>query len=148
MLPLLTLNHSTLFYWTLSDSVHNKRKRDDQVKDWALAVPKGVPTSRAANSSSSTSHVRSAVPLLTSGTTSRSSALSVLTDDVKIIRHQTSESLTRVEPKPVSTTGIRFYDNGGLSDNDEMRGEEREAAIASPFKGKKRVTSEVCNTSV
>jgi len=33
-------------------------------------------------------------------------------------------------------------DNGGISDHDETRGDEREAAFAHPPKGKKRLTSE------
>jgi len=36
-----------------------------------------------------------------------------------------------------------MYYGGGLSDNDEMRGEEWEVAINSPPKGKKWITSEV-----
>ena len=38
---------------------------------------------------------------------------------------------------------MNVYDDGGLLDNDETRGEEWEVAINSPPKGKKRVTSEV-----
>jgi hypothetical protein len=137
MFSLLMLNHSTLFYWTLSDGVHDKRKRGDEIKEWASAVPKGKPTSRAANSV--TSHAQSAIPSLTSGA-SRSSAPSILTADVKIISRSRFESL-KVKPELASPI---FVDNdGGLSDNDEVRGEEREAAITSPPKGKKRVTSEV-----
>jgi len=33
--------------------------------------------------------------------------------------------------------------DAGLSDNDETKGSEREAAVNSPPKGKKRVTSDV-----
>jgi hypothetical protein len=46
----------------------------------------------------------------------------------------------KAEPAP---DAITIYSNGGLSDNDETKGEEHEAAIKSPHKGKKRVTSEV-----
>jgi hypothetical protein len=34
-------------------------------------------------------------------------------------------------------------DNGSLSDNNEMKGEEHEVAIKSPPIGNKRITSEV-----
>jgi hypothetical protein len=72
----------------------------------------------------------------------RLSTPSVLTNDVRIISQpQTSES-TKVNSEPASM--IRLHDSGGLSDNDETIGEERDAAFASPFKGKTRVTSEVC----
>jgi hypothetical protein len=50
--------------------------------------------------------------------------------------------LDSVKVKAESATLSLQYD-GGLSDNNEMRGEEREAAINSPPKGKKQVTSEV-----
>jgi hypothetical protein len=66
----------------------------------------------------------------------RSSAPSVLTSNITVISH---ESL-KVNPEPT----IGFNENGGLSDNDETVGEERDAAFASPIKGNSRVTSEVC----
>ena len=78
------------------------------------------------------------IPLLTSGA-SRLSAPSVLTDDVKIISYRASNSV-KVKSEPVLEL---FMHDDGLSDNDEIRGEEREVVINSPPKGKKRVTSEV-----
>ena len=66
---------------------------------------------------------------------------SVLTDDIKVISRSQASDLAKVNPEPASTIG--FNENGGLSDNDETMGAEREAAFASPFKGKKRLTSEV-----
>jgi hypothetical protein len=136
MHSLLTLDRSTLFYWTLSDTtLHKKRKHASAIKDWALAVPATArPTSKAPSSLSTKSNV----PLLTSGT-SRSSAPSVLTDNVKIISHRVNSVKVKAEPLPTLSLQV----DGGLSDNDERRGEEREAAINSPPKGKKRVTSEV-----
>jgi hypothetical protein len=47
----------------------------------------------------------------------------------------------KVKAEPLPTLSLQV--DGGLSDNDERRGEEREAAINSPPKGRKRVTSEV-----
>jgi hypothetical protein len=131
MLSLLTLDQSTLFYWTLSDTSH-KRKHASAIKDWALAVPATAkPTLKAPSSLA-----KSDVPPLTSGT-SRSSAPSVLTDNVKIISHHSVKVKAELSPT------LSLHIDGGLSDNDERRGEEREAAINSPPKGKKRVTSEV-----
>lgn len=46
----------------------------------------------------------------------------------------------RVKSDPDST--IDFHD-GALSDHDEIRGQERDAAMLSPPKGKKRLNSEV-----
>lgn len=68
---------------------------------------------------------------------SRSSAPSALTDKVKTINHQG-------KGKAIPASTISLNDNGSLSDDDEMRGDEREAAITSPPKGKEQVTSEVC----
>jgi len=69
-----------------------------------------------------------------------SSAPLVLTDNIKIISRQVSDSVkVKEEPVPV----LSLFDNGGLLDNDEMRGEEWEAVINSPPKGKKQVTSKV-----
>ena len=62
------------------------------------------------------------------------SAPSVLTNNVKIISCQVSDS---VKVKEELAPALSLFDNGGLSDNDEMRGEEWEAAINSPPKGKK-----------
>jgi hypothetical protein len=59
---------------------------------------------------------------------------------VRIISREAPKSV-KVKAEPVAT--ICLNDNGGLSDNDEVQGEERKAAIASPPKGKTRVTSEV-----
>jgi hypothetical protein len=48
---------------------------------------------------------------------------------------------TKVEP---ANDSIQIID-GGLSDEDETMGAEREAAVASPPKGKRRATSAVSN---
>ena len=71
---------------------------------------------------------------------SHSSVPSVLTYNVKIISHQASDSVkVKFELPPT----LSLNDDGGLSDNDERRGEEQEVAINSPPKGKKRLTSKV-----
>jgi hypothetical protein len=102
MSPLLTLDESTLFYWTLSNS------------------------SRA---------------LVTNNPGNRLSAPSVLSDNVKIISRQNPD---KVKAEPVAgPSNTRHDSDGGLSDADEIMGEEREFAINSPIKGKKRLTSEV-----
>jgi hypothetical protein len=38
---------------------------------------------------------------------------------------------------------LSLHDDGGLSDNDETKGAERDVAIKSPVKGKKRANNEV-----
>ena len=135
---LLMLDRSTLFYWTLSDTATSQKKRKHAfaIQEWALTVPATAkPTSKAPSSLA-----KSNVPSLTSGT-SRSSAPSVLTDNVKITSHRQALDSVKVKAEPSPT--LSLHNDGGLSDNDKMRGKEREAAIKSRPKGKKRVTSEV-----
>ena len=134
MCSLLTLDHTTLFYWTLSGAAVNKKSHSSAIKKWASAVPHNEPPSQA---HSVASHTRITTPSLTSGA-SRSSAPSVLTDNVKIIQ---APDVVKVKSEPVPT--VFLDDNGGLSDNNEMKGEEHEVTIKSPPKGKKRITSEV-----
>jgi hypothetical protein len=115
MFSLVMLDHITLHYWTLSDGSQNQQKCGSAVKVWASAVPNGNPTPCATKS------ITSHVPSLTSGA-SHSSAPSVLTDTVKIISHQGSDSVkVKDEPAPVLSLAD---DHGGLSDNNEMRGDE------------------------
>jgi hypothetical protein len=140
---LLTLDHFTLFNWTLSDV---PPKRGAVIKEWVSAI--SAPSTQAGKSKqgpkSSSSHSKynagSVVPSLIGGSTSRSSATSVLTDSIKIISHTAPPDQSKVK---VEIDVISLSDEGGLSDNDEMVGKEREVAINSPPKGKKRITSEV-----
>ena len=46
-------------------------------------------------------------------------------------------------PSPALANAIVVRSDGGLSDSDEMRGAEREAAVNSPPKGKKVIVSDV-----
>jgi hypothetical protein len=143
MPSLLTLDQSTLFYWTLSDSyLDKKRKHSSVISEWASAIPGNAkPASQAPSQVTATtsSRPKSIVPSLTNGS-SRSSAPSVLTNNVRIVSHGAPNS-AKVKAEP--TPDITIFSDGGLSDADEIKGEEREAAIKSPPKGKKRVTSEV-----
>ncbi|KAH9038774.1 hypothetical protein EDB85DRAFT_2141661 [Lactarius pseudohatsudake] len=61
----------------------------------------------------------------------------ILTKIVRVGHYGSGPSLG-----PVNPPTLTLHDEGGLSDNDEMRGPEREAAINSPLKGTGRVTSE------
>jgi hypothetical protein len=142
---LLTLDHSTLFYWTLSDASHKKWKHPSAIKEW-VSESKGRTTvyaSQAQASISISTRTKSAagIPSLTSGV-SRSSA-SVLTNNV-IVSCRASDSV-KVKTNPGSAPGptVSIRDDGGLSDNDELRGGEQDVAINSPIKGKRHVTSEV-----
>ena len=86
-MSLLTLNQSTLFYWTLSDYyTGNKRKREDEIKDWSSAVRKSKPPSSFRAGVARHARAGSAAPsLMSNAGRSESSAPSVLTGNVKII---------------------------------------------------------------
>jgi hypothetical protein len=78
----------------------------------------------------------SILPPLTEATT-RSSANSVLTKNITI--SQKAPVKVKLETNNVSMNIV----DEGLSDEDETNGVERDAAVASPPKGKKCVTSAV-----
>ena len=132
MLPLLTLDESTLFYWTLSDTSYKTQNRTSAINRWASSVGSIKSMSQSGAPKSTSSHAKTDIPSLTVGTSSRSHASSVLTDNVKII--------AKLEAEPAV---LSIHNNGGLSDNDEMGGEEQDFAIKSPPKGKRRITSKV-----
>jgi hypothetical protein len=131
MSPWLTLDESTLFYWTLSNSYKKQKNRHSAINDWASEIS----TVNSGSTSSSRPNVSSSKKV--SGRNNRLSE-SVLTKNIKIISRQPDVVKVKTEQ------GLRdTYQDGGLSDNDETMGNEREVAINSPPKGKKRVTSEV-----
>lgn len=134
----LTLDQSTLFYWTLSDV---PPKRSSAINEWASAIPcQSKSTSQGPKSASSRTK---SIPSLTGGASaSRSTAPSVLTDNIKVISQQPSDRV-QAKVKVDSQADLISLSDGGLSDNDELVGQERETAINSPPKGKKRITSEV-----
>ncbi|KAI9463520.1 hypothetical protein BJY52DRAFT_1221525 [Lactarius psammicola] len=68
---------------------------------------------------------------------------SVLTNDVNIVSHG-STVLTKQKAKVAAKRWLKstVFSDGGLSDADKVKGGEWEAAIKSPPKGKRRVTSE------
>ena len=130
MFSFLTLDQSTLFYWTLSDA---PPKRSSAINEWASAIP-------AQSKAKFQGHAKSSGSVFagSSGGPTRPSASSILTDNIRVISHQPLDQVkVKVEP------GVLSLSDGGLSDNDEMGGKERETAINSPLKGKKRITSEV-----
>jgi hypothetical protein len=133
MSPWLTLDESTLFYWTLSSSYKKQKNYHSAINDWASEIL----TVNSAGGSSSFSHPNVSSSKKLSGGNSR---LSVLSKNIKVISRQ--PDVVKVKAERSTEPGLHDQD-GGLSDNDEIMGNEREVAINSPPKGKKRVTSEV-----
>ena len=70
---------------------------------------------------------------------------SVLTHNIKIINYWPLD-LVKVKAEPAPK--LLIYDGGSLLDHDMMRGEEWEAVINSPLKGRKQATSEVSSLLV
>ena len=122
-MSLLTLDETTLFYFSLPVP-----KKTGVIKNWAAAVD-----SYSSNASARSGTSKSRVPALTIGSTC-STVTSTLTDAV----------LISMDRKPTHDITPDDDDRvGGLVDEDETRGEERNAAASSPVKGKMRVTSSV-----
>ena len=142
---MLTLNPTMLFYLTLSDPPPKKMKYS--VESWAKSIPSNAkPASRAtsqANSvktgKSSTNRYGSTTPALTSA--SSRPAGSILTSAITITSAQVPVKIKQ-DPDAIYTY------NGALSDHEETAGLERDAAYASPFKGKRRLNSEVCTSFI
>lgn len=131
----LTLNPSTPhYYYFPSDSTSNEKKPFlAGINDWAASdLSNAKPTTIKRSPSTHLSANSNAGGTLTSAST-RSSNNSVLSRQVTIT--------TKVQP---TNNGIQIID-GGLSDEDESMGVEREAAVASSVKGKVRATSAVRN---
>jgi hypothetical protein len=146
---MLTLDPTTLFYWTLSDPPLKKTKYS--VESWAKTIPFNArPSSRAPSQTNSVtgktaksvksygSSGRSTAPALTRTGVSSRSASSVLTNTITITNAQAPQTVKIKQ----DTDAIYTYD-GALSDCEETAGVERDAAFASPTKGKRRLDSEV-----
>jgi len=119
---MLTLDRTTLFYFSLRDRDF-KKNHEGLIQDWATKIPR--------NAKPGGTHSK-ATPSLTQGSTrsshappSTQSAINAVA--VKISNHDDSIKIAE----------------GGLSDVDETKGNERDAAIKSPPKGKQRITSSV-----
>lgn len=120
---MLTLDQTTLFYFSLSDTYTNKDKPAARISDWASKIPHKPKAKRDDLYST---------PSLTTGSSRPSgrplsTVRSALTNNVKIT--QPDDDIEVVE--------------GGLSDRDETVGPEYDVAMKSPPKGGRRATSVV-----
>lgn len=148
---MLTLDPTTLFYWSLSDPPSKKMKYS--VESWAKNIANANPASRAtsrANSvrtgkasttGTSKRHGSTAPALSASG--SSQPASSVLTNAITVTDAQVPRTV-----KINQDTDTIYAHNGAISDCEETAGVERDAAFASPNKGKRRLNSEVSTLSV
>jgi len=127
---MLTLDETTLFYFSLYSTSKNNASGiigwNSKVASFNPALkPKG--TGAASSSKSS---------LITTKSSTHSTSKSVLNESV-LITDQSDRGAIHT-----SEEGL-----GGLQDEDETIGEERDLAITSPIKGKTRLTSTVASTT-
>jgi len=133
---MLTLDECTLYYYFLNSDAEPIKKG---VKSWAAQVdefshtskPNSKPASLKSKPASTKSHAASS--------STRISSKSTLTETVVIKAEQKGRRELKADPS-VSDDDVLV---GGFEDEDETKGEERDAAIASPIKGKTRLTNSV-----
>lgn len=128
---MLTLDPTTLFYFSLSDAP-TKDKHTGLVNDWASKIER--PHSKSGSIRSGTT------PALSTGS-SRSTHRTTSTRPPPSSRSALSNNIKISRDNDVIE--ISSGDEGGLSDRDETRGKEREFAVKSPPKGRQRATSKV-----
>ena len=137
---MLTLDPTTLFYWSCSDPPPKRMKFS--VESWVKANSSNAAsrTMSQANSvrSGKTSTRTGTAPALMSSWSQAASSASVTTSSISITNTQVPKAVKIKQDKNV----IYSYD-GALSDNEKITGVEHNAAHASPIKGKKRLNSKV-----
>jgi len=129
---MLTLDATTLFYFSLSDtytSAKDKHHNTGLVSNWAAKVHWNVKLVNKPISGQSTS-----TPALTN---SRSQSR------IPPSMHSALTNNVRINDQLDKDGDVEIINDGGLSDRDEIKGQEYEFAIKSPPKGKKCVTSSV-----
>jgi hypothetical protein len=120
-LSYLILNELTLFYFDLSAS---KTSRTGKIQSWTAQVAKA--------------NKKSKVPA--SGTATSATAIRTTASSSAVVAQAapTTKKKAKLEPEP---------DNSASAFLDEDESAEREAALASPIKGRKRLTTKVgCNS--
>jgi hypothetical protein len=137
---MLTLDTTTLFYYLLSNATFSDEHSTASIEDWAKDVPAAkVPAMKTLATKvlvkkAPTSNP-SVAPSLTKGSTRTNSksvsSRSALNNAFIRLRDDDLAEMTENEEP--------------LSDRDETKGAEHEAAVKSPPKGKRRVTSSVSN---
>lgn len=131
---MLTLDPITLFFYNLSQSSegHRDASKQHEVAGWANSVRSKSKQTRTKDSKGSTS-----TPSL-AGLSQRSSISSTLASSRSALNGNVGVKVTQDEDN----------DDGalGLSDYDEMQGEERDEAKQSPVKPQRsRVSNKVCH---
>jgi hypothetical protein len=129
---MLTLDETTLFYYSLSLS--KDKKVSSLIKDWSKFVDNSTKPKLPSNT-----HGSSTSTTLASNTQARGTKVSPLTNQVAITSREEGPKSTLRSKADLSVDEV----SGGLSDEDEVQGAEREEAVNSPPKGKVRATNAV-----
>ena len=144
---MLTLDPTTLFFWELSD-ISKKRKYDSgEVTQWVSAIPKdAMAGSRLPSVGKRSSY--SITPSLTNQSTIIASSFHTQRNSrpPKIRINPELEDVVMCEFEGPSCEDGQFViqEDGGISDRNEIGGEEHEDAVKSPPKGSGvRLSSEV-----
>jgi len=134
LLTMLTLDETTLFYYSLSLS--KDKKVSSLIKDWSKFVDNSTKPKLPSNT-----HGSSTSTTLASNTQARArgTKVSPLTDQVVITSREEGPKSTLRSKADLSLDDV----SGGLSNEDEVQGAEREEAVNSPPKGKVRATNAV-----
>jgi hypothetical protein len=141
-MSLYTLDVTTLYYWNISNDATSDGSNTTHFNfnRWANGIQ---PSSKSDRTSSRHLHT-SRVPSLTHSTKTGTSGASAPTSNRSALAGNVAIKPGRTG---VSAT-INVNDIGGLSDHEEIEGEEYETAKNSPVKGKKRVNSQVSSVTV
>ena len=134
---MLTLDRTTLFFWDLSN-VSKKAKCDTPVTEWVSTLPKKT------KESSRTSKHFFHPPSLTNQSTLTTESIRTL-DRNDLLPPRVYIKPEAKDDRVYSNEDGQLFLMDGISDRDEVDGEEREEAVKSPPKGSGiRLGSEVC----
>jgi hypothetical protein len=121
----LTLDENTLHYYNNGRGIDDTNSISDYINNWIHGV-RSAPASKPSSTSTRLGRRR----------------------DQSLASRSTQSSKSSGAPVKNTTTEEDGVQMGGISDEDEIHGLERDFAIKSPLKGKKRLTSEVCFKSL
>jgi hypothetical protein len=136
---MLTLDETTLFYFSLTNTSSGGKRFNSLITDWVNKVDQRPSESSRPNvkvnskPGSSRSLAPGAPGLASKPASTKSSNPSALTKDITI-----TSPVEQDECKAGDEDGF-----GSFVDEDETQGPEREAAVMSPPKGKRRLSSSV-----
>lgn len=143
---MFTLDETTLFYFSISQSMSSGQTNFSKkagIMSWASKVNSGA-FSRAPSATNSIDSRRTSatLPATTTGSSHSNTTAVKPASDAALGRATSGPSNQDADTLDADTLGMDVT-FGAMSDEEEMKGTERDAAVNSPPKGKKRLTSSV-----